>query len=90
MAHHLLPAHDTGQAIGHDLMSFRKGGFVMRDLVLWIIVLALAGVLGAPLRAQETGEDQKSSSPGESHPEALKEPDVKLSPHPAPTVQPPV
>ena len=32
----------------------------------------------------------ESSSPGESHPEALSEPDVKLSPHTAPTVQPPV
>jgi hypothetical protein len=33
---------------------------------------------------------EKVSSPGEFHPEALQEPDVRLSPHPAPTVQPPV
>jgi len=30
-----------------------------------------------------------SRSGGESHPSALTEPDVKLSPHPAPTIQPP-
>ena len=29
----------------------------------------------------------QSSSPGESHPQALTEPDVRLSPHPAPAVQ---
>src|SRR5438132_1737141 len=33
--------------------------------------------------------DHQSSSGGESHPSALTEPDVKLSPHPAPTIQPP-
>lgn len=32
----------------------------------------------------------RSSSGGEFHPSALTEPDVKLSPHPAPTLQPPV
>ena len=31
-----------------------------------------------------------SSSGGEFHPSALREPDVRLSPHPAPTLQPPV
>ena len=30
----------------------------------------------------------KSSSAGESHPHALREPDVSLSAHPAPIVQP--
>src|SRR6266851_2293758 len=35
------------------------------------------------------GEQPKSSSGGESHPSALTEPDVRLSPHPAPTIQPP-
>lgn len=30
------------------------------------------------------------SSPGESHPQALSEPDVSLSTHPAPIVQPEV
>ena len=34
--------------------------------------------------------DHKSSSPGELHPQALTEPDVKLSLHPAPIAQPPV
>jgi hypothetical protein len=34
------------------------------------------------------GSDE-SSSGGESHPSALTEPDVRLSPHPAPTIQPP-
>src|SRR4051794_20681688 len=33
--------------------------------------------------------DHESSSGGESHPSALSEPDVRLSPHPAPTPQPP-
>jgi hypothetical protein len=32
--------------------------------------------------------DNKSSSPGESHPQALTEPDVNLSAHPALIVQP--
>src|ERR687886_1654267 len=31
---------------------------------------------------------EKSSSGGELHPSALTEPDVRLSPHPAPTLQP--
>jgi len=34
--------------------------------------------------------NSESSSGGESHPSALTEPDVKLSPHPAPTLRPPV
>ena len=34
--------------------------------------------------------ENELSSGGESHPSALTEPDVKLSPHPAPTLQPPV
>jgi hypothetical protein len=34
--------------------------------------------------------NNQSSSGGESHPSALTEPDVKLSPHPALTLQPPV
>jgi hypothetical protein len=34
-----------------------------------------------------TTQDHKSSSPGESHPQALTEPDVNLSAHPAPIVQ---
>src|SRR4051812_37764201 len=33
--------------------------------------------------------ERQSSSGGESHPSALSEPDVRLSPHPAPTLQPP-
>jgi len=35
-----------------------------------------------------SGKDNKSSSPGESHPQALTEPDVNVSAHPAPMVQP--
>src|SRR5712692_5663168 len=34
------------------------------------------------------GTEPKSSSGGESHPSALTEPDVRLSPHPAPIIQP--
>ena len=33
-------------------------------------------------------ENHKVSSPGESHPQALSEPDVNLSAHPAPIIQP--
>src|SRR3954451_23694725 len=33
--------------------------------------------------------DEGSSSGGDLHPSALSEPDVRLSPHPAPTLQPP-
>jgi DNA-binding NtrC family response regulator len=39
--------------------------------------------------AREFSFDQ-SSSAGESHPHALTEPDMKLAPHPAPTIQPQV
>src|SRR5580693_6384543 len=41
----------------------------------------LFGVLARGLRV---AHDHKSSSGGELHPSALREPDVKLSPHPAP------
>jgi hypothetical protein len=34
-------------------------------------------------------EDNQVSSPGESHPQALSEPDVNLLAHPAPIIQPP-
>jgi len=34
-----------------------------------------------------SGQNDKSSSPGESHPQALTEPDVNVSAHPAPMVQ---
>ena len=35
-----------------------------------------------------SNKTQESSSPGESHPQALTDPDVKVSRHPAPIVQP--
>ncbi len=34
------------------------------------------------------GHDDQSSGPGEFHPQALTDPDVSVSTHPAPTVQP--
>jgi hypothetical protein len=34
------------------------------------------------------GRSEEVSSPGESHPQALSEPDVNLSAHPAPIIQP--
>ncbi len=37
-----------------------------------------------------TTQKEASSSRGEFHPSALTEPDLRLSPHPAPTLQPPV
>ena len=48
---------------------------------------------GSPLPAMPTcalhvPSARKLSSPGESHPQALPEPDVNLSAHPAPIVQP--
>lgn len=42
----------------------------------------LLGLLAA------AGEDQKVSSPGESHPEALSEPYLNLSAHTAPAMEP--
>ena len=39
-------------------------------------------------RASAKIKNDQSSSPGGLHPRALTEPDVKLSPHPAPTIQP--
>src|SRR4051794_37183833 len=43
-----------------------------------------------PLQPLDQGEDRRtSSSGGDLHPSALSEPDVRLSPHPAPTLQPP-
>src|SRR6185436_18529657 len=49
-------------------------------------------VLDEPLANQyfaTLAELEQSSSGGELHPSALPEPDVRLSPHPAPTLQPP-
>ena len=46
---------------------------------------ALLGLLARRLRV---AHDHESSSGGELHPSALREPDVKLSPHPAPIAQP--
>src|SRR4029453_9604267 len=42
-----------------------------------------------PIQTFFFDRSHESSSAGESHPRALPEPDVKLSPHPAPTIQPP-
>src|SRR5687767_6954575 len=42
-----------------------------------------------PIEAFFFDRSYESSSGGESHPSALTEPDVRLSPHPAPTIQPP-
>jgi len=51
---------------------------------------ALQGPLGpAALRMVATHGHDKSSRPGESHPQALTDPDVSLSTHPALIVQPP-
>ena len=44
---------------------------------------------GAPEPMLLAGDcDDKSSGPGELHPQALTDPDVSVSTHPAPTVQP--
>src|SRR5512132_3876429 len=53
------------------------------------LTLANLRQMNARWRAQGGGCcPDESSSPGESHPRALTEPDMKLSPHPAPTIQP--
>src|SRR3954454_9717909 len=41
------------------------------------------------LRRRRLDPPHESSSGGDLHPSALSEPDVRLSPHPAPTLQPP-
>ena len=40
-----------------------------------------------PSGVRESGFSLKESSPGEFHPQALAEPDVNLSAHPAPIIQ---
>src|SRR6516225_5076228 len=47
-----------------------------------------AQVVQRLLRAAPLAQDHKVSRARESHPRALAEPDVRLSPHPAPIVQP--
>jgi hypothetical protein len=51
------------------------------------LALAVNGAPHVPLLSRE--RDHQSSGPGESHPQALTDPDVSVSTHPAPTVQPP-
>jgi uncharacterized protein (TIGR02246 family) len=43
-------------------MSFKKGGIVMRDFIIWIAVFMLAGVFSTALPAQEPTEDQEAVS----------------------------
>src|ERR1035438_2846700 len=63
------------------------------DLAADRLVMALGEVVLPELLEQVAqvpfAEDDESSSGGESPPAALIEPDVRLSPHPAPTLQPP-
>src|SRR5262249_25705469 len=45
---------------------------------------------GLGLSLGAVAEDHESSSPGEFHPQALTDPDVRLAPHPALMIQSPV
>ena len=70
----LRPCHRTLRLMHLELEALRNES---RD--------ALPYAVTRPLGANVDGT---SSSGGELHPSALTEPDVKLSPHPAPTTQP--
>jgi hypothetical protein len=64
-----------------------------KQVILALIVTREGFPLGHYTLAGNTQDVQtvkKSSSPGESHPRALTEPDVELAPHPAPMIQSPV
>src|ERR1700740_243951 len=50
------------------------------------LAFAIDGAPQVHLLSRE--RDHQSSGPGESHPQALTDPDVSVSTHPAPTVQP--
>src|SRR3954451_17982701 len=74
-----LPAPRLGNStllrVGLKLEApFDEAGQALHD--------TLAGLFAANI-------DVASSSGGDLHPSALSEPDVRLSPHPAPTLQPP-
>jgi hypothetical protein len=49
----------------------------MNDIILPIVIVGQPVKVGVLV-----------SSPGEFHPQALSEPDLRLSPHPAPIIQP--
>src|SRR5215831_1740832 len=65
---------------GHGWSDIPKAAYAPEDFYQWT-----AAYLDRIDIRQAT-----SSSGRESHPSALTEPDVKLAPHPAPTLQPPV
>src|SRR6266498_191856 len=63
-----------------------RAGAIDIGMTAWMVPLAL---LFAFILTREFRFQDKSSSGEDSHPSALTEPDVRLSPHPAPTLQPP-
>ena len=73
------PPEEGAERLAREL---REAQFTLGQKEVQMETLYQAGLsLGAPLQIEE------SSSPGESHPQALTEPDVNLSAHPALIVQ---
>ncbi|WP_419908487.1 ABC transporter permease subunit [Hoeflea sp.] len=91
---------EKAQAVWDTAQTIWFGISLGSVLLLAAIGLAVTfGVMGVinmahgemvMLGAYTTFVVQESSSRGEFHPSALTEPDLRLSPHPAPTLQPPV
>src|SRR4051794_31225055 len=93
-----LDDHLAVPEASHRLAQEIEAVFATRDSGL------LVGEFETPLRQELLHErlhfilkenlgracDDESSSPGELHPQALAEPDVELSPHPALMIQSPV
>jgi hypothetical protein len=74
--------------LGRKTTKFNESGFLRMQLQTEPHQ-ALAQFIEKPLGFRSIPEsDDEVSSPGESHPQALSEPDVNLSAHPAPIIQP--
>ncbi len=74
------------------LPKVHQSGFILIHLNIELFELLpnpLICGLKEPLPPPEAiYQDHQVSSPGESHPQALSEPDMNLSAHPAPIIQP--
>jgi hypothetical protein len=93
----VAPLHVGGRAL-RRCCALQKA--VVESLMVSLVVVVLDVLPREEAQVAFTERDQsieaflfdrpnESSSGGESHPSALTEPDVRLSPHPAPTIQPP-
>jgi hypothetical protein len=79
----VLPVMVRAEAVAKDVEAFAPG-VPDRDLCLGHYPARPHQCLGRVSAA----ENDEVSRAGESHPRALAEPDVRLSPYPAPIVQP--